>query len=156
MDVKLFRIDERLIHGQVITGWLRVTGAKRILILDDDVAKDELSLQLFKMASPPGVSVEARSLEDGVKLLKEGEDIPSIVLFRTPIEAKAVHDAGIEMSNLNLGGIGNKPGRKHYNRNVNLSPEEEAALKELSQSGVKIEVRMVPDYKAQKLEDIIK
>ncbi len=154
MGVKLFRIDDRLIHGQVMSGWARVTAATRVLILDDVVATDEFSLSLFKMASPPGVSVEAISVEDGIKLLKEELKDNTIVLFRTPKEAKQVYDAGIPMAHLNVGGCGSKPGRKNFYRNVHLTPEEVEILRGMASDGVVIEFQMVPDGPKQNINGI--
>ncbi len=154
MGVKLFRIDDRLIHGQVISGWARVTAATRVLILDDVVAKDELSLSLFKMASPPGVSVEAVTVEDGIKLLKEELKDNTIVLFRTPKEAKQVYDAGVSMPKLNVGGCGSKPGRTNFYRNVHLTPDEVEILREMAKDGVVIELQMVPDGSQQNINNI--
>lgn len=155
MKVELFRIDDRLIHGQVMTGWSRRTGASRIVILDDAVAVDEFSLSLFKMASPPGMSVLAYSIADGIKLLNEDTSSDkTLVLFRTPKEAKQVFDAGIPMPKLNVGGMGSKPGRKNFYKNVHLSEDEIEALREMSSKGVVVEFQMVPDDTAQNIDNI--
>ncbi len=154
MQPVLVRIDDRLIHGQVMTGWLKVTGAKKIIIADDFVAKDKFSLQLFKMAAPNGISVEALTVEDAARALTEDNsgDEKVIVLCKTPREPKRLLESGVEFDKLNVGGVGSKPGRKPFYRNISLSEEELSILKEIAASGVKVEFRIVPDDKPFFLE----
>lgn len=154
MQPVLVRIDDRLIHGQVMTGWLKVTGAKKIIIADDFVAKDKFSLQLFKMAAPSGITVEALTVEDTARALTEdnGTDEKVIVLCKTPREPKKLLELGVKFDKLNVGGVGAKPGRKPFYRNISLSEEEISTLKEIARSGVKVEFRIVPDDKAFFLE----
>lgn len=158
LNVELFRIDDRLIHGQVMTGWTRLTGAKRIMIVDDAVAKDSFSLSLFRMASPPGVTVQALTLEEAVKELNSetATNEKVIVLFKTPKEPLWLLDKGIAIKKLNVGGMGAKAGRKKFFKNVHLSEEELNDLKSIMSRGVEVEFRMVPDDKGTSLASIVK
>ncbi len=154
LDTVLMRIDDRLIHGQVITGWLRQTGASRIIIADDLVAKDQFSLSLFKMASPPGVSVEAYTVDDAIKLLTDPA-VPEqkvIVLAKSPVAPLAMVTQGVKVRLLNVGGMGAKPGRKPYYRNISASPEELQMLRDIQAKGVPVEFRIVPDDKPKALD----
>jgi len=154
LDTVLMRIDDRLIHGQVITGWLRQTGANRIIIVDDLVAKDQFSLSLFKMASPPGVSVEAYTVADAVKLLTDpaAPDEKVIVLAKSPVAPLAMVNQGVKVKLLNVGGMGAKPGRKPYYRNISASPEELDMLREIKAKGIPVEFRIVPDDSPKMLD----
>ena len=55
MDIRLARIDDRLIHGQVATVWSKLTGIERIIVISDLVAQDKLRKFLLKEAAPPGI-----------------------------------------------------------------------------------------------------
>jgi mannose/fructose/N-acetylgalactosamine-specific phosphotransferase system component IIB len=153
-DIVLMRIDDRLIHGQVMTGWLRSTGANRIFIVDDIVAKDQFSLSLFKMASPPGVSVDAYTVEDAVKLLNDpnSPDEKVIVLAKSPVAPLSMISQGVKVESLNVGGMGSRPGRKPYFRNISASSEELQMLRDIQAKGIPVEFRIVPDDKPKLLD----
>ena len=72
-NVVLTRIDDRLIHGQVVTGWVKKTDCSRILVIDDQVAKDVFMQRLLKAAAPPKIPVEAKSTEEASRWLLEEE-----------------------------------------------------------------------------------
>ena len=86
MTLKLVRVDDRLIHGQVVAIWLKALGAKRIVIVDDRTAKDDFLREVLMLASPKGVPVEIHTLETGIPRVKEvaAEADPAFVLVRSP------------------------------------------------------------------------
>ena len=65
-NIKLARVDFRLMHGQVVTGWLHQVNADTILIVNDELAKDKFLAQVFLMAAPPGVKVLIRSTQRAI------------------------------------------------------------------------------------------
>ena len=70
MEVSVFRIDDRLIHGQVITAWIAYADAKSIVVADDKAAKDEFTQSLLKMATPDSIQLKILSVEDAITYLK--------------------------------------------------------------------------------------
>lgn len=157
-DIVFVRIDDRLIHGQVVTGWMRQTLANRIVIVDDQVAKDPFMLQLLKMAAPPNVAVNAYTIEDSIKLLKgepKSANEKILVLAKTPEVILALVEAGVGITHLNVGGMGSKPGREPLFRNIQASPEEIETFKKLSKLGVNVEIRVVVTNKGIPLEDVL-
>lgn len=74
MEVSVFRIDDRLIHGQVITAWIAYADAKSIVVADDKAAKDEFTQSLLKMATPDSIQLKILSVEDAITYLKGDED----------------------------------------------------------------------------------
>lgn len=157
MNIQLFRIDDRLIHGQVMTAWSKVTKAERIFIVDDLVVKDEFMCKIMKMAAPKGMDVEVYNIEDGAKAIIDiADEKPSIVLMKVPQTAKELLERGVVMEELNVGGMGAGPGRKKLYKNISASEEEKETLRSLSEKGVKIEFRIVPDDKGIPLSKVIK
>ena len=157
MNVTLLRIDDRLIHGQVMTAWTKVTQASRIVIVDDAVVRDEFMCKVMKMAAPTGMEVLILNLEDGMStLLEEGDSQSTIVLMKVPATALALKKAGIAMNRLNVGGMGAGPGRKKLFKNISASEEERGILQELDRMGVSVEFRIVPDDKGVPLSKVIK
>ena len=155
-ELGLIRIDDRLIHGQVITVWSRQRKFTRILILDDQVAADAFMVDVLGLAAPPNIKVEAKSVEDGAKDLTSGRsDLKTtMVLMKTPESALRLYEAGLSYTQLNIGGIGNKPGRKNIFKNTAVSPEEVSILKQLLDKGVTITLLSVPGERSKDFADL--
>ncbi len=145
MTLKLVRVDDRLIHGQVVAIWLRALGARRIVIVDDRTARDDFLREILELAAPPGVPVEVHEVEAGIERVRglANDPEPVFVLMRSPVTAVRLREAGIEFPLLNVGGIGAGPGRKPLYRNISASPEEIAAMQALERMGTKVELRIV-------------
>ncbi|MBI3750922.1 MAG: PTS sugar transporter subunit IIB [Chloroflexi bacterium] len=145
MSLKLVRVDDRLIHGQVVAIWLKSLGARRIVIVDDRTARDDFLREILELASPPGVPVEVLDVEQGIERVRGlvNDPEPVFVLMRSPLTAVKLREAGIEFPLLNVGGIGAGPGRKPLYRNISASPEEIAAMQQLEALGTKVELRIV-------------
>ena len=71
MTLKLVRVDDRLIHGQVVAIWLKALGAKRIVIVDDKTAADEFLREILMLAAPPGVPVEVHDVAIGTERVRD-------------------------------------------------------------------------------------
>ena len=145
MTLKLVRVDDRLIHGQVVAIWLKALGARRIVIVDDRTARDDFLREILELAAPPGVPVEVHEVESGIERVRGLLDDPEpvFVLMRSPVTAVRLREAGIDFPLLNVGGIGAGPGRKPLYRNISASPEEIAAMRQLESMGTKVELRIV-------------
>lgn len=142
----LVRIDDRLIHGQVIAVWCKHQPFNRIVVVDDEVGADPFMQQVLSLAAPPGLEVTALPVSDGVRVLKEDPSRwkTTMVLMKTPQTAKRLYEEGLEFKALNVGGMGSKPGRKNIFKNTAASPDEIATLKDLMDKGVKITLMSVP------------
>lgn len=147
MSLRLVRIDDRLIHGQVVAGWLRALGARRIVIVDDASARDEFMKDVLTLAAPQGVPVEVLDLADGAARCSElaASPEPVFVLARSPRTVLALRQAGVPMEVVDLGGLGAGPGRRRLHRTISVSAEELAELRELERLGTRVEVRIVAD-----------
>jgi D-glucosaminate PTS system EIIB component len=152
----LVRIDDRLIHGQVIAVWCKHRRFTRILIVDDGVAADPFMQEVLSLATPPGLQVGVLSLEGGIDALSQ--DAPdrgtTMVLMKSPQTAKQLYDGGVEYSALNVGGIGNAPGRKNIFKNISASEEEIAIFRYLMEKGVEITLLTVPGEKSKAFSDL--
>src|SRR3990172_8090435 len=145
MTLKLVRVDDRLIHGQVVAIWLKALNARRIVIVDDRTARDEFLREVITLAAPAGVPVEVLDVESGterVRSLAAGPE-PVFVLMRSPLVALQLREAGVEFSLLNVGGLGAGPTRKPLYRNISASPEERDAFRQLESMGTTVELRIV-------------
>ncbi len=153
----LVRIDDRLIHGQVIAVWCKHRTFTQILIVDDAVAADPFLEEVLSLAAPPGLTVDVLSIDEGIEELQR--DFPdrgtTMVLLKSPEAARKLHDGGVEYEALNVGGLGSAPGRKSVFKNISASEEEMATLAYLMREGVKITFLTVPGEKSKRFSELI-
>jgi mannose/fructose/N-acetylgalactosamine-specific phosphotransferase system component IIB len=144
--IVLSRIDDRLIHGQVVEGWLRVIQAGRIVVVSDQTAADPFQASLMRLAVPPGVEVTVLSIKDADAALKEDRWSEERVLLLMPglKEARRLAEAGSLPSRLNLGGLHDAPGRKTLTPSLSLGPEDKADVKALLACKVVVDTRALP------------
>lgn len=143
----LVRIDDRLIHGQVVALWVKHLQASRIVIVDDQVAKDSFLQIVLRGAAPPGVEVEVCGLEQATQALdrSEAERAKTIVLLKGPKTALALRNVGVLFETLNVGGMGAGPGRKPFYRNISATPDELEVFRQLEAQGVAVQFQIEPN-----------
>ena len=147
MALKLVRVDDRLIHGQVVAVWLRSGGADRILIIDDKSARDEFLKDLMILAAPQGVPVEVLTLQEGILRAAQiaATNERAFVLLKSPVTALQLRRAGVSFDVLNVGGLGHGPGRRSLYKNISANDEERQAMRDLEAMGTRVELRIVAD-----------
>lgn len=151
-NLRFTRIDDRLIHGQVMTAWLHAYDDVRyVLIVDDDVSQDPFMQQMFSLLVPSNITIDILTVADAVKKFEAGLDKPTLMLVKFPITIKRLVDAGVEIDFLNIGGMGMTGERKKFFQNISASDEERGILKELIDAGMHVEIQIVP---AQKKVDV--
>lgn len=156
LNIVLTRIDDRLIHGQVVTAWSKITKANRIIVVDDEVAQDSFMVKILKMAAPSSFQIGIHTVEEASEILcgdDTGERV--IVLVKTPVTAQALIERGVVIKELNLGGMGAIQGRKQLYRNISISEEERACFRKLLEQGVHVYVQIVPDASAMEIKDLL-
>ena len=155
MAIKLFRIDDRLVHGQVMTAWSKVTSAQRIIIVDNEVIKDDFVCLVMKQAVPKSIVLEIYNLEDGIARLQAiNDNLATIVLMKLPRIALELAKAGVAIPSLNVGGMGANANRKKLYKNISATQEEIDQLKELAALGTNVEFRILPEDKMVSLSSI--
>ena len=153
-NLLLVRIDDRLIHGQVMTAWMKTLPAQEIIVVDDRVAKDEFMLFVLQNAAPKGVKVVALSEEDAVKRLQEGLKVPSYILAKSPVSLKRLVEAGIDIKAVNIGGMGMRQGRTVIYKNVSADEEERACIREFLEKVIDVAIQIIPSEKRFELKNI--
>jgi mannose/fructose/N-acetylgalactosamine-specific phosphotransferase system component IIB len=146
MKIALVRVDDRLIHGQVVLGWVRMVGATRIVVADDDVAKDEMQKTLMQFAAPPGVETSIVPVDEaGAALAHDGfPDDTVMVLARGPRELVRLMAAGVPLTKVNVGNVRAAPGRERLTKEVAADPDDLAAWQALDAAGVALEAVWIP------------
>jgi mannose/fructose/N-acetylgalactosamine-specific phosphotransferase system component IIB len=144
--VKLLRVDERLLHGQVALNWVSNVGASSILIANDEVMGNEMSKMALKMAKPSGVNLAIRGIEGAAELLNDPRSagITVFVIVRTLGDALRLARQTSAIKTINIGGIKKKEGSRLIAPAVFVNSDDIDKLKQLSQLVDKIEFRMLP------------
>lgn len=158
MSVDLFRIDDRLIHGQVVVGWGQPLGVEFIVLVDDEVRSSEWEQELYRMGVPPSVSVVFASVEEAIGQLPAWETDPRKGIVLTgDIDGMVQLCAGANaaITRVNLGGIHYREGRKERLRYVYLTDEEAAKLRALAAGNVEITAQDVPTGKPVPLGELL-
>lgn len=156
-NIVLTRIDDRLIHGQVMTAWVKCKQANRIIIVDDNIAQDEFMQKVLKMAAPPGIKVEVYDVQKAIKVLRE--DLTNdniIILAKYPATIYSLLEGGVKINELNVGGMGAGPGRKLLYKNISVSEEEKEIFKKILEKGVPITIKIVPDEKGVEMKKFLR
>jgi D-glucosaminate-specific PTS system IIB component len=155
-NIKLTRVDFRLIHGQVITKWCNQVSANRIVIIDDALYNDSFMRSIYEMAAP-NIAVEVYTVEKAVQLWKENEMGTGnlLVLFKdvnTPLRA---FQQGFPIRELQLGGLGGGPGKVNVFSAISLSAQEVEDLKQMAEGGAKIVIHVVPEEQKVGFDKVI-
>ena len=156
MTIVLNRIDDRLIHGQVVVGWGQPLNVKLIVFVDDAVADSDWEQELYRMGVPPGMEVCFHSVADAAPLLDgyRTEPRPGILLTGDiATMGRLVAQGGVR--DVNVGGIHHRPGRTQHLRYVFLTAEEEEALRGLVARGAVVTAQDVPAARAVPLEELL-
>ena len=158
MGVELYRIDDRLIHGQVVVGWGQPMGLGFIALVDDEVAASDWEQELYRMGVPPEVDVYFESVEGAARRLGEwrADQRPGILLTGDIESMARLAGACTEVRTVNLGGIHHRAGRTQRLRYIYLSAEEETALRALQAKGVQVTAQDVPTARPVPLDDVLR
>lgn len=156
--VGLIRIDDRLVHGQVVTKWVKETKCDTIMIIDNYLVTNSYLSNVFKMAAPKGIEVLVKSAEQFAQEWMEHvyDSKKLLVLFKSIPVLKEAYDKGFKFDKVQVGGIGSAAGRKLVYHTVTLSEEDALLLKALEAQQVEIYFQCVPDDRSATLETILK
>jgi mannose/fructose/N-acetylgalactosamine-specific phosphotransferase system component IIB len=155
--IELFRIDDRLIHGQVVVGWGQPLDLTFIVLVDDEVASSEWEQELYRMGVPPEMDVHFHTVDEAAgKLAAYQTDDRRGALLTGDIEtmARLIELTGA-IRRVNLGGIHHRTGRTQRLRYVFLAPDEEQALRSLAARGVDVSAQDVPAARPLALNEVL-
>lgn len=145
------RIDDRLLHGQVVVSWIPYLQAHEVVVADDEYARDEFMCDLIKSSEPQGVRVHVKTIEETAEFLKEDRGERILILLRT-IEGIKKLSEKVHISRVNIGGLGAGQGRERYYKSIHFSQDDLDMIKNLTDRGIDVEIRMLPKDKALEIK----
>ena len=159
MTVVLYRVDERLIHGQVVVGWGSALSPNRFVVVDDALARSEWEQELYGMGVPTDAEAEFVDTASAVERLPEWQtDGDRVVVLTRDVETmRRIAASGLLAGQeVNIGGIHHAPGRTPVLRYVFLSEEERKGLESISRHGAQVVARDVPGARRVGLNELVR
>ncbi len=154
----LYRVDDRLVHGQVVEGWVPHLRAEELAVVSDEIAGDEMRRAIMRFATPEEVDLKIMTVAEAAAYLPEAQKSERKVLLLLPglAEALALSKDGVKIPSLNIGGMHYSAGKNvSIGKAIFLNDEDCSALKALAAAGITIEGRGVPTDKPVDLIEAI-
>lgn len=155
--IKLMRLDERFIHGQVAFAWTNSLGADCIFIANDEVANDKLRQTSLKIAAPAGIKFIAKTIEQAKEILN-GDKIKKYKVFLIVDNTKDALElikSCRDIKQLNLGNMKMKEDRKAITSSICISQEDIDNIKQIELLDVEVECRAIPTDKKLRVSEIL-
>jgi PTS system mannose-specific IIB component len=145
-EVVMHRVDDRLVHGQVIVGWVGLRNINVIWIVDDEVVNNPMMLNIFKFAAPTGIKVLGMTIDEALEKLShlaEGKD-RILLLVKVPQTFVRLMELGYTPEEVNIGAMAHKANAIKVGPQTELSLEEAEAAEQLYKAGVHVWILLVP------------
>lgn len=157
MSIKLARIDDRLVHGQVTTTWIKQHGIEQIIIINDALARDQVQSAVLQLAAPAGVRILMFEVDRFIEIYNANPiKKTTMLIYTNPFDVLKTIEGGVAIPYLNLGGMKFVPGKVQITKAVSLDDRDRDTFKKIIAKGVRVEVQMVPGDKKIFLEELIK
>ncbi len=144
MPINVFRIDDRLVHGQVIEGWMRQLGLNRLIVASNSIP---VSLRhLMRLSIPPDIILDIVGTSSVAELLSKPGVLEDriMLLVASPLDAYSIVVSGVRVDKINIGGMHYAPGRRQLVKAVSVSDSDIEIFKKLKGKGIKLEIRLLP------------
>ncbi len=158
MEVRLMRIDSRLLHGQVATNWAKVLKVDRILVVSDRVSQDNIRKTLIKQASPPGVRAHVIPLMKMLRIYFDPrfDHFKALVLVEDPSDARFLVENGINVNKVNIGALSFDSSRKMVTDSISVNSHDISAFRWLHDQGIRLDIRKVSGDSSKDLWKILR
>ena len=162
--IKMMRIDDRLVHGQVAVVWSKYLGVNRIVVANDDIVKNGMQMMTVKMAVPSNIKAIIKNVEDAIKLLNDpraaGLDI--FLVVGNPKDAYRINEmvSGIPLINVgNSGRMGATAeeiqNKEQIDKNIYVDEQDKKYFRLLNESDTKVSIQSVPTDPEILLKDVL-
>lgn len=145
--IKLVRVDDRLIHGQVAFAWTRGVGAEYIIVADDDAATNQIRKLSLCLAKPADTKLSIVKVDEAINILKDpkNKSVSIMVIVGGTASALKLAKEIDEIKSICLGGMKPENGKKSLTRAIAVSEEDIQNLNKLLEMGIEVEIREVPN-----------
>ncbi len=154
-NILLTRIDNRLVHGQVGVTWTSTIGANLLIVVDDDVAKDDIQQKLMGItADTYGFGIRFFSIEKTIAIISKAAPHQKIFLIcRTPEIVKKLVEGGVPLKDVNVGNMHFSEGKKQISSKVYVDDNDLSNLQFIKRHGVNVFIQDVPGDAKESIPD---
>lgn len=143
-NIVLTRVDNRLIHGQVATNWLRSYSANLCIVADDEVAEDTMQQTLLRLAAG-NIPVRFFTIQKTIDIIDKASPTQKIaIICRTPIAAEQLVEGNVPIRSVNIGNMHDQEGKVKLTKTIYADQDEIAAMQKLIRKGITVEYRLLP------------
>lgn len=159
MTIALTRVDFRLIHGQVVTQWVRRLNIDRIDVIDTALSKESFMKNVLSMAAPKGIKVSIISVDEALE--KQENDLYAdsrsnyLLLFKTVQQLYEAMEKGLDLHEIQIGGLGGGSDRKAVSNAITLNEEDANWLAKIQENDTKVYLQTTPDYPSMTLNEAV-
>lgn len=141
-----FRIDNRLIHGQIIEAWLPYLNARRLAVINDELAVDRMRQEIMRLAISESLEIDFIPMEQALALYSRlaEKKAPALLLLENCLDARRLQEQGVPMPVLNVGNMHYAAGKRQICPHAAVSESDLNCLRELAGQGVRLDFRSVP------------
>jgi mannose/fructose/N-acetylgalactosamine-specific phosphotransferase system component IIB len=145
MNIQVIRIDDRLIHGQVVVGWFPALEIGAVVVINDAVAANKVKREMMSLGVPARNRVEFYGVEESAsKIEADPGHENAMLLFENPTDVLRYLQGGAKVTTVNVGGLHFADDKREIHTGYFVSERDVAALKELVALGVGLEIRALP------------
>ena len=145
--IALVRVDNRLLHGQILETWIPRLGIGDIVVADDEAAASHLARAALTLCVPTGMPARIVAVKDVPWEELAREKAAALVIVRDVAALAAARGSGLtpqRAGRINVGNVHFAPGRRPVTPSVFLAEDEVSALRALADAGFEVEARAIP------------
>ncbi|MDF7639648.1 PTS sugar transporter subunit IIB [Lactobacillus sp. ESL0791] len=155
MNVKLIRIDYRLIHGQVVTKWVKQKNINHIIVINNELASDSFMSDIYEMAAPSEVSVDILHVDQAIANKDDLGDGNILIILKDVKTAYDLINNGFNIEELQIGGLGGENDSVTILPGISVSQNDINLLEEIKNSCKRIYFNTLPSEPVMEIDDVI-
>lgn len=149
--LKIVRLDDRLVHGQIINNWCTSENITEILVINKEVASNDMRKTFIQMSVPESITILFCDVLGALEIIDEESKFESLmIVFGNPFEILEFIENGGKLDSINIGGMSFKKGTKKLSTAVYVNDEELGILSKIATKNIKLEIRLLPTDKSKK------
>ncbi|HEX0200403.1 TPA: PTS sugar transporter subunit IIB [Streptococcus pneumoniae] len=156
MSIEFVRIDDRLVHGQVVTTWLKKYDIEQVIIVNDRISEDKTRQSILKISAPVGLKIVFFSVKRFVEVLNS---VPikkrTMLIYTNPKDVYDSIEGNLKLEYLNVGQMSKTEENEKVTGGVDLGEEDKYYFKKIVDKGTRVEIQMVLNDKVTMLEKFL-